>query len=200
MPALLAEDGAWLVVLARAAIAESLQGGGVLDAALALRPKSASLVALRACFVTLEARDDAGRLDLRGCIGSTEPRRALADAVVEAARQAAFEDPRFAPLTAEELPRVVVTVSALTPLVPASGPDAIVPGRDGVVLVAGGKQAVFLPEVAARYGWEAGELLAQLARKAGMDRHAWRDGRLFVFTCERFAEGGFPAPDRIAGS
>ena len=193
MPALLAEDGAWLVVLARAAIAESLEGGGVLDAALALRPKSASLVALRACFVTLEARDDAGRLDLRGCIGSTEPRRALADAVVEAARQAAFEDPRFAPLTAEELPRVVVTVSALTPLVPASGPDAIVPGRDGVVLVAGGRQAVFLPEVAERCGWEAGELLAQLARKAGLARHAWRDGRLFVFTCERFAEGG-PGP------
>ena len=198
-PSLVAEDGAWLLALARAAIAEDLQGGGALDAALAIRPKSASLVAVRACFVTLEARNDAGRLDLRGCIGSTQPRRALTDAVIEAARQAAFEDPRFAPLTAEELPRVVVSVSALTPLVPAAGPAAIVPGRDGVVLVADGRQAVFLPEVAERHGWEAGELLAQLARKAGLSRHAWRDGRLFVFTCERFEEGGPPGPDRIAG-
>jgi AmmeMemoRadiSam system protein A len=188
MPPLVAADGAWLLALARAAIAETLHGGGALDAALALQPPSASLVALRACFVTLEAQDETGQLALRGCIGSTEPRRALPDAVIEAARQAAFEDPRFAPLTAQELPLVVVAVSALTGLVPASGPDAIVPGRDGVVLVAEGRRAVFLPEVAARYGWEAPELLAQLARKAGLPGSAWQRGRLFVFTCERFAE------------
>lgn len=189
MPPLLAGEGAWLLAVARAAIAERLGDGGALGAALALRPGSASLATPRACFVTLEARDGTGGLALRGCIGSTEARHALADAVVEAARLAAFEDPRFAPLTADELPGIVVTVSALTPLVPAAGPEAIVPGRDGVVLIAEGRQAVFLPEVAQRYEWEAEEILAQLARKAGLSRHAWRGGRLFVFTCERFAEG-----------
>ncbi|HEX4822869.1 MAG TPA: AmmeMemoRadiSam system protein A [Candidatus Polarisedimenticolaceae bacterium] len=198
MPPLVAAEGAWLLRLARAAIAETFQGEGPLEAALASRPESASLAAVRACFVTLEIRDREGRLGLRGCIGSTEPRRILPEAVALAARQAAFEDPRFAPLSAEELPAVVLSVSALTPLVPASSPTGIVPGRDGVVLVAQGRQAVFLPEVAERHGWDAPELLAQLARKAGLPRGAWQRARLFVFTSERFAEGPLGA-GRIHG-
>ena len=80
--------------------------------------------------------------------------------------------------------------SVLTPLVSVPGPDAIQPGRDGVVLRVGERSAVFLPQVAAEQGWSRLELLDNLALKAGLAPGAWRDKRaaLLTFRADVFDE------------
>ena len=73
----------------------------------------------RGVFVTLKKRGD-----LRGCIGHMVPDRPLAELVGAMALQSAFEDPRFSPVTARELPDLEIEISVLTPMKPVSGPEA----------------------------------------------------------------------------
>ena len=126
-----------------------------------------------ATFVTLKQRGE-----LRGCIGSLEPRRALAVDVRHNALAAAFEDPRFAPLAIHELDATAVEVSLLSPASPVevSGEQELVarlePGVDGIVLELGQRRATFLPQV-----WESlsdpRDFIGALKRKAGMPAHFW---------------------------
>ena len=115
--------------------------------------------------------------DLRGCIGEIFPRRALAEVVLEHAVDAAFNDPRFPPLTAEELPQVRIEISALTPPVPVASYRDIVIGQHGMVLQLGNRSAVFLPQVAPEQGWDLPTTLTYLSRKAGLPANAWQDPR-----------------------
>ena len=142
-----------------------------------------------ATFVTLT---QAGRL--RGCIGSLEAHRPLLDDVRANARAAAFRDPRFPPLTAEELSRTRVEVSLLTsatPMVFASEEDAVRqlrPGIDGVILEAGGRRGTFLPQV-----WESLPepriFLAHLKQKAGLPADFWApDVKLFRYEVQKWKE------------
>ncbi len=128
----------------------------------------------RGVFVTLK-RDG----DLRGCIGRMVPDRPLATLVGAMALQAAFEDPRFRPVTLDEVPKLEVEISVLTPTKPVLGPGEIVVGRDGVLLQKGARSAVFLPQVAPEQGWGREEMLDNLARKAGLPEKAWREGARF---------------------
>ena len=128
----------------------------------------------RGVFVTLKKRGN-----LRGCIGHMVPDRPLAEQVGAMALQSAFEDPRFSPVTARELPDLEVEISVLTPMKPVSGPQEIVVGRDGVLLRKGGRSAVFLPQVAPEQGWGRDEMLSHLSQKAGLPSNAWRDGASF---------------------
>jgi len=121
-----------------------------------------------ASFVTLMR---AGRL--RGCIGSLDAVRPLGTDVAENARGAAFRDPRFAPLTADEWPQCRVEVSLLSTPKPLRFADEddllaqLVPGEDGVILEGGGRRGTFLPQV-----WESlpepRRFMSELARKAGL--------------------------------
>ncbi len=124
----------------------------------------------RGVFVTLNKQGD-----LRGCIGRMVPDRPLAELVGAMALQAAFEDPRFNPVTARELADLEVEISVLTPMKPVSGPNDIVVGRDGVLLQKGGRSAVFLPQVAPEQGWGRDEMLDHLSRKAGLPANAWQE-------------------------
>ena len=128
----------------------------------------------RGVFVTLKKGGD-----LRGCIGRMIPDRPLASLVGAMALQSAFEDPRFHPVTLEEVPKLEIEISVLTPMKPISGPSEIVVGRDGVLLQKGGRSAVFLPQVAPEQGWKRDEMLDNLARKAGLPEEAWREGARF---------------------
>ena len=132
------------------------------------------LRAPRGVFVTLKKREN-----LRGCIGHMIPDRPLAEQVGAMALQSAFEDPRFSPVTAKELPDLEVEISVLTPMKPVSGPNEIVVGRDGVLLRKGGRSAVFLPQVAPEQGWGRDEMLSHLSQKAGLSPNAWREGASF---------------------
>ncbi len=143
---------------------------------------SPSLTAHRGAFVTLT---QAGRL--RGCIGFIEGFKPLVDAVADNGRSAAVGDPRFSPVTVAELGEIHIEVSALTPLRPVAGPEDIVIGRHGVILVKEGRRAVFLPQVAPEQGWDRDTTLTHLALKAGLGPDAWRQGAEFlVFEADVF--------------
>ena len=137
---------------------------------------SAELSQPGASFVTLTQNGQ-----LRGCIGSLEPYRALAVDVAENALAAAFRDPRFAPLERDELARTRIEVSLLAAAQAidfACEDDAIAqlrPGIDGLILSYGSRRATFLPQV-----WEslpeAHRFIAQLKLKAGLPADFWDPG------------------------
>jgi len=136
-------------------------------------------------FVTLKRGEE-----LRGCIGRILPEGPLGRTVGAMALQAAFNDPRFPPVSPEELPGLSVEISALTPVKPVAGANDVVVGRDGVLLAKGGRTAVFLPQVATEQGWGRDEMLGQLCRKAGLPAGCWKEGAsLSVFQAEVFGEG-----------
>ncbi len=178
-----------LLELARAAIADSLTGDDHLDRLLEEIELTPALENARGVFVTLRegaTREDKGQL--RGCIGCMSATEPLYRAVIHSARSSAFEDPRFDPIVAAQLAKIRLEISALTPPVPVDGPEAIVPGRDGVQLAKDEHRAVFLPQVATEQGWDTRQLLESLALKAGLARDGWRGARLETFRAEVFAE------------
>lgn len=181
-------EGAALLALARAAITDRLLRGELLARERERFSGLAALDAERGCFVTLHAAANGEAPRLRGCIGTVRPRRPVRSAVVDAAVGAAFEDPRFEPVTSGELAGLRIAVSVLTAPAPVASPAAIVAGTHGVVLESGGRQALFLPEVAREQGWSVDTMLVELARKAGFPPDAIRGARLSVFKSERFEE------------
>lgn len=166
-------ERAFLVDLARAAVAAAVRGEPRDDAAALAAsagvPLAGALREKRGAFVTLTL-DGA----LRGCIGTLETRKPLIEAVSDSAASAALADPRFAPVTAAELARLQIEVSALTPLRPVAGPQDIVIGRHGILLGKGSRQAVFLPQVPVEQGWDLDTTLSHLALKAGLSADGWR--------------------------
>lgn len=179
-----------LLRLARASIEEELGRNGTLARALGEVELGPALHEPRACFVTLKApaTEEEG-FRLRGCIGGITARDPLFRNVIRCAADAAFRDPRFPPVTREELGALRASVSVLAPLQPVASPDEIVPGTHGVVLEKESRQAVFLPQVAAEQGWDRDQLLEHLAMKAGLPRWGWRGARLWTFQAESFEEG-----------
>jgi AmmeMemoRadiSam system protein A len=146
-------------------------------------------------FVTLT---EDGRL--RGCMGSLDPERSVRDSVVSAALLVAFEDPRFEPVAADELPAIDVAVSVLGPSGPFRSLDAFRPGVDGVIVERGRQGALLLPEVATEFGWGAVEMLDAVCRKAGLPRGAWADRvtRVSTFETVRFEGRAIEEPEPAA--
>ncbi|HTP66076.1 MAG TPA: AmmeMemoRadiSam system protein A, partial [Geobacteraceae bacterium] len=133
-----------------------------------------------ASFVTINDRN--GRL--RGCIGNIMPVMPLYRSVITNAVSAGSRDPRFAPVTAAELPDLRVEVTILSPLEPLRDIKEIRIGTHGLYLEKGPNSGVFLPQVAIEQGWDLPTYLAELARKAGLPPDGWRDGKLYTFTAE----------------
>ena len=185
------ELGARLVRLARTALEAEILRKAELSQELAGFPEG--LEGLQAVFVTLNRTDPAelrvqGRL--RGCIGQLEPTYPLYFAVVHAAVDAALHDPRFPAVAGNELPRLEVEVTVLSPPRPLASWKAIELGKHGIVLEKSGRRALFLPQVATEQGWNLEQALAALAEKAGLPRDGWRQGARFsVFTGQVFKEG-----------
>jgi len=192
LPRLGPQDGRRLVRLARAAIRDAVVGDGAVARDLAALDPGPELSTPRGAFVTLRRPDLPDPTDphgaLRGCVGSVDPELPLYRHVVELAPRAALHDPRFPPLARGELPVVHVHVSVLGPLREIDGPAAIEIGRHGVEMTAGGRRAVFLPEVAPAQGWDARRLLAALARKGGIEAARVGAARLRVFETVQFDE------------
>ena len=142
-----------------------------------------------ATFVTLTQNGQ-----LRGCIGSLQAYRPLLDDIRENACNAAFRDPRFKPLSTEELPATRVEVSLLTPAVAmqfSSEADALAqlrPNIDGIIFSAGSRRSTFLPQV-----WEQlpkpADFMAHLKQKAGLPANYWgRDVKLERYTVKKWKE------------
>lgn len=129
-------------------------------------------------FVTLKTRKDD---ELRGCIGSIVGREPLHQGIVRHALNAAFRDDRFRPLQPDELDKVVIEVTVLTPPRPVADANAITIGLDGVILRRDGRSAVFLPQVAVEQGWGLEQTLSALSRKAGLGPDGWRGATFETF-------------------
>lgn len=145
---------------------------------------SAALQERHGAFVTIHARGN-----LRGCIGHMNADTELCALVRSMANAAAFEDPRFLPLSRPEYDDITLEISVLTPFEPCT-PLEVVPGVHGVYLIRGYRSGVFLPQVAPEQGWDRQQLLDNLCRKAGLEpgAYAMPDARLFRFTAIVFGE------------
>jgi AmmeMemoRadiSam system protein A len=112
----------------------------------------------------------------------------LVETIAETAAAAAFEDPRFDPVSEEEAPHLNIEISVLT--VPkAISPDEVVVGRDGLIVGQHGRRGLLLPQVPLQYGWDRETFLAQTCVKAGLPPEAWRHGATIEgFTAEVFGE------------
>lgn len=140
-------------------------------------PARALLLQKGAAFVTLRKHGE-----LRGCIGHTIPQEPLWMCVRDVAISAASEDPRFRPVSADELKDIHIEVSVLTPLEPVTDVRNIVMGRDGVVVRKGYRVGVFLPQVADETGWDRETFLSNLcAHKAGLPPDCWKDPSTHLF-------------------
>lgn len=145
----------------------------------------------RACFVTLR-RDG----QLRGCIGSLEPYRALVEDVADNAVSAAVRDPRFEPVRASELAFLQYSISVLdlprvlTGVAPSELPAYMATHRPGVIIEYRGRRSTFLPSV-----WEElpdpSEFLSRLCLKQGAPSNCWSgpDVRISTYGSIYFGEG-----------
>jgi AmmeMemoRadiSam system protein A len=178
------ETGRTLIALARAAIARRLG-----EHASAPAANAAWLRAPGATFVTLMREGK-----LRGCIGTLEARRPLAEDVAENAVSAAFSDPRFTPLTRDELGDTEIEVSLLSAAEPLPVDDEAAvlaqlrPGIDGVIFEYGRHRSTFLPQVWEQLA-EPAEFMAQLKYKAGLPPDFWSDDvKLARYTVSKWRE------------
>jgi hypothetical protein len=162
----------------------------------------------RGVFVTLRTYPT---VQLRGCIGYPRAVLPLGEAIDDAAVAAAIDDPRFPPVTWSELGRLVVEVSLLSAPEPIAASDvegrraAVVVGRDGLIVSAGGASGLLLPQVAVEEGWDAEEFLERTGEKAGLGPSAWRlaSTRVERFEAAVFGEvapGGDVVPERVDSS
>ena len=169
-----------LLEIARNIIKSSLEGAGGKAAPVT----DETLKNKRGVFVTL---DKFGQL--RGCIGYVKPYYELWDAVEKAAYSAAFEDPRFMPLSQSEFKDIEIEISILSPLKKIKSIDEITVGKHGLVISKGFSSGLLLPQVATEYGWNREEFLKQTCRKAGLPEDAWKKGaEIQIFSAFVFSE------------
>ena len=151
-------------------------------------PPAMELPEASGVFVTIRRRGE-----LRGCLGTLQCDRGLAGEVARCAADAASEDPRFPPVTADEMPDLSVEVSVLGPLESIDEGDpqaAITIGRHGLVAEQGTRRGLLLPQVATEWGWTIDQLLRQTCLKAGLPADAWQHGaRISRFEAEVFGDG-----------
>lgn len=128
---------------------------------------------------------------LRGCLGVLQLQGTLAEEVVRCARDSATADPRFAPMTPDEIEDMSLEISVLGPLerVDPLDEDSVEIGRHGLVVEMNGRRGLLLPQVATEWGWTREQFLRQTCRKAGLPEDAWRNGaHVFRFDAEVFGE------------
>ncbi|HIQ02761.1 MAG TPA: AmmeMemoRadiSam system protein B, partial [Anaerolineales bacterium] len=139
-------------------------------------------------FITLrEGRNPIA--PLRGCIGHTRADLPLYRAVQEMAVAAAIQDPRFPPMTSEELGDVTIEVSVLSPFRRVTDISQIEVGTHGLMIFKGGHQGLLLPQVPVEEGWDREAFLEGLCQKAGLAPGCWQEGAsLYAFTAIVFGK------------
>ncbi len=184
------EEGRAAVQLARSAVEELLAG----RTRKARDWPSGPFSEERGVFVTLNVAG-ASEQRLRGCIGFPYPVKKLGDAIQEAAVAAATEDPRFPPVSPDELDSILVEVSVLTHPEDLVAPRHDLPskvriGEDGLIVSRSYLSGLLLPQVATEFGMDSTEFLSQTCLKAGLPPDAWLDEktRVQVFQAEVFGE------------
>jgi len=189
---LTSEEKCILLQVARSAISNTLDNKTLPS----LKFSNDSLNRPSGVFVTLRIGDD-----LRGCVGYIEPLFPLALATREVAVKAALEDPRFMPLTLSDLKMVTIEMSVLSPLSQLRDVETIVIGTHGLVIDAGYRRGLLLPQVATEYHWDRKQFLKQVSIKAGLPPDAWKrkEIKLLTFTVDKFDESEFESAEEKQG-
>jgi AmmeMemoRadiSam system protein A len=146
----------------------------------------AALLEPHGAFVTLYRAGE-----LRGCIGYIESPMPLLETVEEVAIRSATEDPRFLPITAEELDDIDIEISVLSSPATVKNIDDIDVGRHGLIIEAGRMRGLLLPQVATEYGWDRETFLRETCRKAGLPPGSWKSPgtKIYSFTAEIIESG-----------
>ncbi|HEY0196337.1 MAG TPA: TIGR00296 family protein [Methanobacterium sp.] len=173
------EEGEFLVKLARSTIESYLKEKIILNV-----PEDTpdTLKEEMGAFVTLNSKGQ-----LRGCIGYPEPIKPLVNTVIEVAISAAIQDPRFPPVTPDELDDISVEVSVLTkPEVievdkPSEYPEKINVGEDGLIVESCFGRGLLLPQVPVEWQWNVGEFLSNTCMKAGLNPDCWLDTEIKIY-------------------
>jgi uncharacterized protein (TIGR00296 family) len=186
------EEGKYLVTLARKSVEEYLKTKKNISV-----PKNVPKKFLQPCgvFVTISTFKDREK-ELRGCIGYPYPTIPLVQAVVESAISSATRDPRFHPLSLNELGEIVFEVSVLTPpeLIevrkPGEYPSKIKVGKDGLIVEKGMFKGLLLPQVPVECEWNEEEFLCQCCVKAYLPPDNWliEGTRIYRFQALIFEE------------
>ena len=157
-----------------------------------------AFVTLRKCTLN-RARSGSGPISkiqddaesLRGCIGHIVSKEPLYKVVRDMAIASSTEDPRFPPVTKEELKDIKIEISVLSKPKLIKSINEFELGKHGVIIQKGFNQGVFLPQVATETGWKKEEFLSNLcAHKAGLPPDAWqdKDTKIYVFEAKVFEE------------
>lgn len=182
-------DGIYLVKKARESVEKTFTNDSIdiSDANEKLRRPGAA-------FVTIHLVQK-GMKELRGCIGYIRPIAPLIEVVIEVAREAAFNDPRFPPLTLREYPSTVFEVSILSsmkemPTDPEERLALIQLGKTGLMAVKGYFSGLLLPQVPIEEGWDKKTFLEYTCLKAGLFKDCWKDKatKFYYFTAKVFEE------------
>jgi AmmeMemoRadiSam system protein B/AmmeMemoRadiSam system protein A len=170
-----------LLRIARSTLESHIRFGKAPEA----KPLTPKLSEKRGAFVTLHERGE-----LRGCIGYVEAVKPLFQAVREMAVAASTEDPRFPPVAVEELDRIDIEITVLSPLRPLPSPDSVVVGKHGLVIRKGYRSGLLLPQVPVEQGWNREQFLSHTCLKAGLPPNSYKekDAQLFCFTGQVFGE------------
>jgi AmmeMemoRadiSam system protein A len=194
------KDGEYLVRKARESVEKAF-----INEEPSLDDAPRKLLRRGAPFVTIN-KIVVNRRELRGCIGYVKPVYPLVKAVILVAREAAFNDPRFPPLTLGELPQTVFEVSVLSsmremPEDPTERLQRVKVGRMGLVVEKGFFSGLLLPQVPVEEGWDAKTFLDYTCLKAGMPRDCWKDSsvKVYYFVARVFEEEypGGPVREKV---
>jgi AmmeMemoRadiSam system protein A len=169
------------ITLARNAIREYLTSRVYIS-----YPNHPFLQAEAAAFVTLKLGPD-----LRGCIGVTQPKYSLGEAIVRCAISAGFDDARFTPLTWEEFEQIRLEISILSEFQRIYEVQEIEPGTHGIMISIGHYRGLLLPQVATDHNWDRETFFKHVCHKAGLSTQVspWNPSvKVEVFTAEVFGE------------
>ena len=169
------EEKRMLKAIALTSIKDSLDGKRI--AQPTLNSQFSILNSRCGAFVSLHKQ---GRL--RGCIGHFGEDVPLHEIVAEMARAAAFEDPRFMPVTRDELDDIDIEISVLTPMRRIQNLDEFQLHKHGIYIKKGYRSGTFLPQVADEVNWTKEEFVGHCAQdKAGIGWDGWKDAELYVY-------------------
>lgn len=178
------QEKVYLLELARKTIQNLVEKGDFPET----KPISEKVQQNFGVFVTLNKNGH-----LRGCIGFIEGVKPLYKVIMEMAKSAAFNDPRFPPVKAEEVSSLEIEISVLSPLKKIKDVKEIEVGKHGIIIQRGFYRGLLLPQVATEWGWNREEFLAQTCHKAGLPTDAWKDPdtEIQIFSAEIFSEKDF---------
>ncbi|MFX1512077.1 MAG: TIGR00296 family protein [Promethearchaeota archaeon] len=133
---------------------------------------------------------------LRGCIGHPYPDSPLVNALIDSAISAATRDPRFPPVKLEEMKKLTIDVTVLTPpkLLEVNHPkeylEKIIIGKHGLIAEKGPRKGLLLPQVPISWNWDVEEFLAHTCQKAFLPMMAWteKDTKIYIFEGQVFEE------------